>query len=577
MSNKNHNNVEKIIGLFAFFLFFVILFISMIFFLNIKLPFKPKIKQSIMKTETDTALRGKIYSKDNQLLVDNEKIYEVAIYRNYLNPTKLNLLVNLLSIYTNKPKKFFIDKINNSKTNRIVLFRNLPFRIEKNLRYLSNELSFKHVFFRINGVVHGFDIVEKLAKRVYKFDDTLEPAIGFVSSKYNKTIGVAGLEKYYDEILQPIQNGIIKGYSDVYHNIIYDKNVEIKPRIDGKNLFLNINSILQRKIELMLDRKKKEFNAQEILVIVMNSRTGRILTIATSNRYNPNHILKKDIQNLKISHIQYNYEPGSVMKPITLSILLKNHKVNPLEVLDAHNGVWYFKPKFTIRDDDSFKWLSVIQAVIHSSNIVFAQLGLRLTPIEFREGLLNLGFNAKSGVDLPYEYKSRIFSLRDFKSEIHRASIAFGYGLQVNLMQLVKIYNIFNNNGIIVTPKIAYSYGNSLIVATTKQVISPEISKTILNILRKVVLYGTAKSTNIKGLFIAGKTGTAKINKRGKYIKGLYNSTFIGFVNDKKHKYTIGVLTIKPDKEHYFASQSSVPVFKNIVNIMLEMNLLKKF
>jgi cell division protein FtsI (penicillin-binding protein 3) len=264
------------------------------------------------------------------------------------------------------------------------------------------------------------------------------------------------------------------------------------------------------------------------------------------------------------------------MKPVTLSILLELNKVNPLEVLNAYNGVWHFKKYFTIYDDDAFKWLSVTQAVIHSSNIVFAQLGLRLTPLEFRNGLLKFGFNKKSGIDLPYEYKGILFNLNGFKSEIHRASMAFGYGIQVNLIQLLKAYNVFNNYGIMIEPKIAYKYDDNIIQTRKKRVISPVTAQIVLNILRKVVLYGTARKANIKGLYIAGKTGTAKINKHGHYIKGLYNSSFIGFVNDKNHKYTIAVLTIKPGEHHYFASQSSVLVFKNIVNIMLNMNMLKK-
>jgi cell division protein FtsI (penicillin-binding protein 3) len=276
-----------------------------------------------------------------------------------------------------------------------------------------------------------------------------------------------------------------------------------------------------------------------------------------------------------MGHIQYTYEPGSVMKPITLAMLLQNKKVNIYEVLNAHNGVFYFKRHFTIYDDEKFKWINVIQAVIHSSNIVFAQLGLRLSSKEFRDGLLNFGFGQKTGIDLPYEYKGIIFSQRDLVSQIHRASNSFGYAMQVNLIQLLQAYNTFNNNGILISPKIAYRYGNNLISTTKRAVISPAIAQTILNILRKVVLEGTAKRANIPGLFIAGKTGTAKISKNGQYIKGLYNSSFIGFANDKTNKYTIATLVIKPDPKNFFASKTAVVVFRDIVNIMIDMGFLK--
>jgi cell division protein FtsI (penicillin-binding protein 3) len=384
-----------------------------------------------------------------------------------------------------------------------------------------------------------------------------------------------GLERYYDDILQPKQNSYIKGLRDVKGRIIYDNTAIIQPRKDGDNLYLNINLVLQGKIEKILDKQKENLKAAQILSVVMESKTGKIIAIASSNRYNPMQIRQKDISSLKMGHIQYTYEPGSVMKPITLAMLLKYKKVNIYEILNAHNGIFYFKKHFTIYDDEKFKWLNVIQAVIHSSNIVFAQLGLRLTSKEFRDGLLSFGFGQKTGIDLPYEYKGVIFLQKDLISEIHRASNSFGYAMQVNLIQLLQAYNTFNNDGILISPKIAYKYANNPIPTTKRVVLSPAIAQTILNILRKVVLEGTAKATNIKGLFIAGKTGTAKISENGQYIKGLYNSSFIGFANDKTHKYTIATLVIRPNPKRFFASQTAVVVFRDIVNTMIDMELLK--
>jgi len=571
MTHKDDKNTLKVGILYTIIIFIIIIFLSRVLYISTH---KPSHFISKIISHTDFAIRGKIISKDKFIVAQNKKIFSVAIMPQYINPNKKELLINLLSIYTNKPKSYFKKLLNTNK--RVIILRHIPYKIEKNLKYLSNVLTIKKVFLenKKNKIIYGLDIFEEPSKRYYPFKDRLEPVLGY--ARYNsqhKKIGM-GLEKYYDSILMPIQNGYIKGYRDVKNNIIFDNTAIIKPRIDGNNLNLNINLILQGKIENILDNLKPQMKAQELLAVIMESKTGKIIAIATSNRYNPMHIQKNDIPNLKISHIQYSYEPGSVMKPITLALLLEHKKVNILEVLNAHNGVFYFKKHFTIYDDEPFKWLNVINAVIHSSNIIFAQLGLRLTPKEFREGLLKFGFNQKSGIDLPYEYKGVLFSQKGFMSEIHRASNAFGYAMQVNLIQLLKAYNTFNNSGVLITPKIANSYGKTNITTTKKQLISPANAQIVLNILRKVVLQGTAKATNLPGLFIAGKTGTAKINKNGKYIKGLYNSSFIGFVNDKNHKYTIATLAIKPDEKKFFASQTAVIVFKNIVETMLDLNML---
>jgi len=571
MDNKQDKNTFKIGILFVLIFSVIVIFLIRVLFISLK---KPDHFISTVISHTNLAIRGKIISKDNFIVAENKKIYGVAIIPKYINPNKKEMLINLLSIYTNKPKSYFKNILKN-KTSRVVILRHIPYEIKKNLDYLSTVLAIKKVFIEnSNKIIYGLDIYEEKSKRVYPFKDRLEPALGYIriNSKHQH-VGI-GLEKYYDEILSPKQNGYTKGYRDVKNRIIYDNTAIIRPRIDGANLYLNINLILQGKIENILDKLKPQMKAQELLAVVMDSQTGHIISIASSNRFNYMHILPKDVINMKISHIQYTYEPGSVMKPITLAMLLEHKKVNILEVLNAHNGRWRFKPRFTITDDDHFKWLNVIQAVIHSSNIVFAQLGLRLTPDEFRNGLLNFGFGQKSGIDLPYEYKGILFSKRGFLSEIHRASNAFGYAMQVNLIQLLKAYNSFNNNGVIITPKITNHYDNIYIPIEKRQVISPATAQIVLNILRKVVLQGTAKATNLPGLFIAGKTGTARISNKGKYEDGLYNSSFIGFVNDKTHKYTIATLAIKPDKKRYFASQTAVVVFKNIVETMEEMELL---
>jgi len=563
---------SKIQALFLIVLVFIIIFLARVIYIEIK---KPSFFISKKIGHRDLALRGDIISKDNFILAKDEKVYSVAIRPAYLNPKKIDMFFNLLAIYSNTSVKKLKLKYKKYKNySRIVLLRKIPYNIKKNLIYLSNVLAIHKVFLpdKDTKIIYGLDIYEEKPIRKYPYKDRLEPVLGFIRSKRDKKIGM-GLERYYDSVLSPQQNGYIIGLRDVKNRIIYDNNAIIKPRIDGYNLRLNINFVLQGKIENILTKYKKELKAKEIITALMDTKTGKIISIASSNRYNPMHI--KNINYTKISHIQYTYEPGSVMKPITLAILLKHKKVNIYEVLNAHNGVFYFKPRFTIYDDERFKFLNIIQAVVHSSNIIFAQLGLRLTPSEFRQGLLNFGFYQKSGIDLPYEYRGVLFSIKGFQSEIHRASNAFGYAMQVNLIQLIKAYNVFNNEGIMITPKIAYQYGNTKIITHSKQVISASIAQTILNILRKVVLKGTAIATNIEGLYIAGKTGTAKISINGKYQKGLYNSSFIGFANDKSHKYTIGVLVVKPDKKRFFASQTAVVVFRKIVETMLDMNLLK--
>jgi len=550
-----------VLGVFGAFLFFSVS--------KPKNYFNPKIKK------IESAIRGNIKTH-SFTLAKSERIYSVYINPAYIARNKKKMFVDLFSIYANVSKRELYKKLSQHK--KRVLLAKVDLKTKQQLVYLRRVLDMYRVFADYRGVRRAYDIesvmyvgknrYEALFNRLYPYKDTFEPFLGRYSK--DKARGDNGLEGYYDSLLRPQRNGIIIGYRDVGGNIIYDKNSVVKYPINGKDLTLNINLVLQKRIEKLLDEAKGLYQAKEVMAAVMDSKTGKILAIATSNRFDPSHITKKDIPNMKISAIRYLYEPGSVMKPITFAILLEHNKVNPYEVLNAYNGKW--KPKWRktyIRDDDAFEWLSAENALVYSSNIVISQLALRLTNTEFHKGLVDFGFSRYTGIDLPYELKGVIRTIRELHYPIYKSTTAYGYGIMVNFIQLLKAYNVFNNNGIQVTPKIAD------VPTVQKRVLSAKNANEVLRILRKIVLKGTAKNAFIEGIFTAGKTGTAHVSKHRKYEK-IYNSSFFGFANDNSHKYTIGVtfLDIKAPYPNYFASQSAVPLFKKIVIIMKDEKLI---
>jgi len=547
-----------------FFLFVMLLFGAFLFF-SVSRPknyFNPKM------TKIESAVRGAIKT-DGFVLAKSDKVYAVYINPVFISPSKKKMFVDLFSIYTNTDKKLLYKKL---KQKGRVLLAKVDLKTKQQLVYLRRILDYYRVFESYRNVRRAYDIesvgydsagkIVGLFKRVYPYGDTFEPFLGRYLK--DKARGDNGLEEYYDAVLKPKKNGIIKGYRDVSGNIIYDKNAVIEYPVNGNDLKLNINLVLQKRIEKLLDDAKSIYQAKEVLAAVMDSKTGKILAIATSNRFNPQHITKKDIPNMKISAVRYLYEPGSVMKPITFAILLENGKVNPYEVLNGYNGKW--KPEWRktyIRDDEPFEWLSAENALVYSSNIVISQLALRLSAKEFYDGLKKFGFSKYSGIDLPYELKGVIRSIRELNYPIYKSTTSYGYGIMVNFIQLLKAYNVFNNEGIAVSPKIADVKTDSY------RVVKAKTAEKMLSILRKIVLKGTAKNAYIKDIFTAGKTGTAHVSINNRYEK-IYNSSFFGFANDETHRYTVGVsfLDIKAPFPNYYASQSAVPLFKKIVIIL---------
>jgi len=560
---------NRIIALFFIFVFFIFVVFAAFLFFAIAKPksyFNP-----IIKIKQD-AIRGSIYTKD-YTIAKSEKLFGVYVYPKYIDPNKKELFFKLFSIYTDIPVRELKKTFYSQKKSRIKL-ATVNLKTKQNLIYLRKVLDKKRVFLAgENDIRIGYDIESLKFKRVYPYKDTLEPFLGRYRSDLSK--GENGLEYYYQNYLGAKRDGYKMGYRDVYGNIIYDNSSKIVSPINGNDLELNINLVLQKKIEKLLDIQKEKFNSKEVLAAVMDSKTGKIIAIATSNRYNPLKVTKKDIKNMKISAIRDVFEPGSVMKPITFAILLEKNRVNPYETINAENGVWKVPwRKQPIVDDEKFDYLTAENAIVHSSNIVVSKLALRLSGKELYDGLKKFGFATKTGIDLPFEVWGNLNTPKKLNYPVFKTSTAFGYNIDVTFVQLLKAYNVFNNDGVAITPKLANVY------ASKKRVILAKNARIVREILRKVVLYGTGKKANIKGLYVAGKTGTARYYsyKLKKYIPGTYNTSFFGFVDDGVHSYTIGVtcLKVKLPFPYYFASQTAVPTFKQIVDIMVGENLIKE-
>ena len=361
-----------------------------------------------------------------------------------------------------------------------------------------------------------------------------------------------------------------RGPRDVNSYTILNKNSFTKPSINGLDVKLNIPVALQIKIEKMCDTMKKEIRAKQVMIAIMDSKSGRVISLASSNRFFPKSIKRSDYPSLNSGMIEYSFEPGSVIKTITFSLLLDKGLVNPYDLVNGHNGRFKIGKK-VITDEHKFDWLSAENTIVHSSNVGIAQLAQKLSGHEFHDGLKQFGFSKKSTYDLIYEKSGSIPSARRLNNEIYKATCSYGYGMRANLMQLIRAYSSFNNNGKITTPKLISNYtdgfNRNIDVEDPEddqiQVIKSSTAKRMQKILIKTVEEGTGTKAKTDGLIIGGKTGTAHIVEKGQYVKK-YNTSFIGFVNDSTHSYTMGVVVVEPKKSQ-FASQTAVPVFNKLL------------
>ncbi|MBL0686451.1 MAG: penicillin-binding protein 2 [Sulfurospirillum sp.] len=536
------------------------------------------------------ATRGNITSRDNFKIASSKKLYKVSINTKNIDPEKLDLFVNLYSLYSGDDKKKVKKKVL-SRKGYLVLSYNIDSKNANHLQTLARKLYRLGVFKTYHdpktgiSFLHGLSVVQSGERRVYPVVKTLTPVVGYVKKiekdGITKVAGVKGLERYYEDRLLSIQDTMTVGSRDISNTIILNRDSVSSRRVDGLDIHITIHLKLQKLIEDLTDEYKKKLDAKEIIVAVMNSKNGALLSLATSNRYNPDLIRKKDYPNLNVSAIEYAYEPGSVMKAITFALLLKEKKINPYDLVRIYGGTYKLGRK-TIRDIHKSKseWISAEDVLVYSSNVGTAQLAQKLDSVEFYQGLKDFGFTKKTQIDLPYEKTGSIPSLRRFKSKTYKATVGYGYGMTATFMQILKAYNVINNNGRIVSPYIAsyFQEDNSkkyyVRRDTEKEVIPVSVSKRMKQILIKAVKKGTGKKADVDGLIIGGKTGTAHIAEGGSYAKR-YNSSFFGFANDKKNSFTLGVLVIEPKKKyHYFSSMNAVPIYKEVVMRLIEEGIL---
>jgi len=539
---------------------------------------------SLYTQDSSKAERGSIISADGFHLATTKKLYKAIVNTRYIDPQKKELFIQLFSIYSG----IDADKIKKKLQKRngvVILSYNIPQKEAQNLKKLTYELKRYKVFVERKNPrtgkksIHGLSIIESGESREYPYGKLLTPVIGYhhklEEDGYTKVKGVKGLEKRFEEELSSRQDGLSRGPRDVNSYTILNKNSFTKPSINGLDVKLNIPVALQIKIERMCDSMKEEIRAKQVMIAIMESKSGRVISLASSNRFLPKSIKRSDYPSLNSGMIEYSFEPGSVIKTITFSLLLDKGLVNPYDLVNGHNGRFKIGKK-VITDEHKFDWLSAENTIVHSSNVGIAQLAQKLSGYEFHDGLKQFGFSKKSTYDLVYEKAGSIPSARRLNNEIYKATCSYGYGMKANLMQLIRAYSAFNNNGKITAPKLVSNYvdGYNRIIDAGEheedqiQVIKSSTAKRMQKILVKTVDEGTGIKTKTDGLIIGGKTGTAHIVEKGKYVNK-YNTSFIGFVNDASKSYTMGVVVVEPQKSQ-FASQTAVPVFKGAVDILVE-------
>jgi cell division protein FtsI/penicillin-binding protein 2 len=375
---------------------------------------------------------------------------------------------------------------------------------------------------------------------------------------------LGGIETSLDSEIKG-RGGKLKVLIDARKRIFQFKYLE--PPVTGRDIHLSIDSTLQFFVERELAAAVEEYRAAGGAVIVMDSRNGQVLAMASNPDYCPESIWDTPLPVLKNKAISFLYDPGSTFKIVLAASALENRACGRLEMFNCFNGSYLVRDR-QITDIHPYEQLSFEDIIIHSSNIGAARIGQRLGGEKYYRTIENFGFGRRSGILLPAE-ENGIVNPPQKWSGVSLAFLSFGYEIAVTPLQMAVAFNVLASGGFLTRPQILR---DDAFAADRTRVLAALDQQQLTQILIAAVNRGTGKKAGIEGLEIAGKTGTAHKIETGKYAKN-YVSSFGGFFPAHDPLVTIFVIIDEPQGLH-FGGDVAAPVFKAIAEkIMLYLRL----
>jgi len=399
-------------------------------------------------------------------------------------------------------------------------------------------------------------------KRYYPEGDLTAQLVGFTNVNDK---GQDGVELAQDSHLHAT-DGLRSVIHDRSGNAIQDI-AELKAPENGKTIQLSIDSKIQYIAASALKDAVLSTHAKAGATIVVDAHTGEILALSNYPTYDPNDravLTGAQLRNRVMTDV---FEPGSIMKPFTVSLALDLHRVTPNTTV-VTNGR-YVLDGATITDDANFGVLTIGGVIQKSSNIGATKISMLLKPEEMWNMYTALGIGKAPDLKFP---GMGVGTLRPWKTwrRIEQATMSYGYGLSVSLFELAHAYTVFANNGHLV-PLTIYKKpangadGTNAEPAQDPQIFAPDTMGEVRKMLENVVVPGgTAPQAEVPGYSVGGKTGTAYTATSHGYDRSRYRASFVGLIPIHNPRLVIAVSVDQPQGARHFGGDVSGPVFASI-------------
>lgn len=393
-------------------------------------------------------------------------------------------------------------------------------------------------------------------RRFYPEGESTAHLIGFTNVEDD---GQEGVELADQKTLAGV-SGIRHVIKDRMGHIVEDVDEQVVPH-DGQDVTLSIDSKIQYVTYSNLKAAVQKFHAKAGAAIVIDVRTGKVLALANYPAYNPNErtdLVGKQLRNRVLTDV---FEPGSIMKPFTISLALDLHRVTPTTRIDTGSGHLTLDGA-TITDDAPFGVLTVGGVIQKSSNIGATKIAMMLRPEEMWNMYTSIGLGQAPKVGFPGAAAGRLRPWESWR-RIEQATMSYGYGLSASLFQLARAYTAIAHDGQIL-PVTIFKMPDDQPVSGT-QVFSPTTAREVRAMLESVVSRaGTSPEAAVPGYRVGGKSGTAYKHEGHGYVQSKYRASFIGMAPMPNPRIVVAVSVDEPTVGGHFGGQVSGPVFSAI-------------
>lgn len=406
--------------------------------------------------------------------------------------------------------------------------------------------------------------------RYYPYGTLLSQVLGLTTVDSE---GQSGLESQYEEVLRGTEGSYLRQV-DARNRVLSGTEGWYIPSQQGCGLHLTIDADIQEIVEKAMRECIEVNQAQSVICLVSDVRTGGLLAMCMYPCYDPNDPPRDDTQTLteqmRITAISDVYEPGSTFKMLTASAALDSGVTTP-------EDSFYCSARITVDGDTIRCWgkahgaETMADGLKNSCNPVFVELALRMGTDTLYRYLTAFGLGQKTGIDLPGEAAGILIGSRYVK-RVDLARIGFGQSVAVTPLQLMMAANAVVNGGKLMKPylvsEIQTPDGETLerfyptVVSTP---IRPETSETMRTLLEKVVSEGGGKNAAIAGYRIGGKTGTAQVYKNGRVVRDTHIGSFYGFAPANDPQISILVIVKEADVPVDYGSTTAAPFARQVL------------